>query len=117
MPTKKSSPDREPRRKLPPATSPEAREQQLVAYAYDLVEERILAGTASAQETTHFLKAGQARNQLELEKLRLENKLLEVRTQQIGDQEQYMRLQEEAMQVFGGYSGKEISIGDDEDDD
>lgn len=48
-------------RKIRPAISPEARDNQLIALAYNLVEKRLLEGTASSQETTHFLKLGSAR--------------------------------------------------------
>ena len=47
-------------RKIRPAISPEARDNQLIALAYNLVEKRLLEGTASSQETTHFLKLGSA---------------------------------------------------------
>ena len=53
----------------PPATTLEGREDQLIAAAMDLVERRIAEGTASAQETVHFLKLGSVRNQLEQNKL------------------------------------------------
>ena len=46
----------EPKPKLRPALSPETRENQLISLAYDLVEERLLNGTATSQETTYFLK-------------------------------------------------------------
>lgn len=47
-------PDDQPQIKSPPVTSDEAREQQLVSLALDLVEKRLREGTASSQETTHF---------------------------------------------------------------
>ena len=37
---------------LPPVLTAEGRENQLIAAAYDLVERRILEGTASSQEAT-----------------------------------------------------------------
>ena len=46
------------KRRSKPASTPEAREQQLISAAYDLVEERILNGTATSQELVHFLKLG-----------------------------------------------------------
>ena len=51
---KKSQPNTT--RKVRPALTPEARENQLIALATDLVEKRLIEGTASSQETTHFLK-------------------------------------------------------------
>ena len=56
-------------RKIRPAISPEARDNQLIALAYNLVEKRLLEGTASSQETTHFLKLGSARERQELKAL------------------------------------------------
>ena len=55
-------------RKIRPALTPEARENQMIALAVDLVEQRLLDGTASSQETTHFLKLGSMKNRLEMEK-------------------------------------------------
>ena len=49
----------------PAATTMEARENQLIALAYDLVEQRIRDGTASAAETVHFLKMGSQRDRIE----------------------------------------------------
>lgn len=43
-------------RQIRPALTPEARQNQLIALATDLVEKRLIEGTASSQETTHFLK-------------------------------------------------------------
>ena len=43
-------------RRIRPALTPEARENQLISLATDLVEQRLLDGSASSQETRHFLK-------------------------------------------------------------
>lgn len=117
MPARKNTEPREPGRKLPPAADPEIREQQLIALAYNLAEERLRNGTASAQEVTHLLKAGQLEQKLKLEGMRLENRLREVKTEQVGDQEAYMKLQQDAMRVFGGYSGQDMDLLDDDDED
>ena len=50
--------DNTPKRKIRPALTPEARENQLIALAVDLVEKRLIEGTASSKETTHLLKLG-----------------------------------------------------------
>lgn len=47
------------------ATTPEAREKQLIALAYDRAEEHLINGTASQQLITHFLKLGSTREELE----------------------------------------------------
>ncbi len=58
MPRRRALPlDRKP---LPPATTPEEREKQVINYAYELAEKQMLAGTASSQVITHFLKRSTA---------------------------------------------------------
>lgn len=92
----------------PPATTPEEREQQLTALAYNLVEQRLLDGTATSQETTYFLNLGSAKKRLEEEKLRKENILLSARAEQIGKSDRMEELLERAVRAFKGYSGEEI---------
>ena len=40
-------------RKIRPALTPEARENQMIALAVDLAEKQLLEGTASSQVITH----------------------------------------------------------------
>lgn len=40
------------------STTSDDREQQLIKAAFDLIEKRIYAGTATAEETTRFLRGG-----------------------------------------------------------
>jgi hypothetical protein len=97
----------------PPATTLEGREDQLIAIAMDLVERRIRNGTASAQETTHFLKQGSVRNQLEMNKLRQENEVLKTRVKEMESRASTEELAREALDAIRGYQGKD----DDEDSD
>lgn len=99
----------ESQRKQAPARTPEARENQLIALATDLVEQRLRKGTASSQETTHFLKLGSMKSQLEMEKLREENKLLQVKTEAIRSQKAVEEIYSKAlkaMQTYSGHSGE-----------
>ncbi len=64
------------KRREAPARTPEGRDQQLISYAYDLVEQRLLDGTASAQETVHFLRLASEKTRLEVEKLKSETAML-----------------------------------------
>lgn len=48
-----------------PATTPEARENQLIALAMDEAERKIREGTASSQLICHFLKLGSEKERLE----------------------------------------------------
>ena len=99
----------DPVKKIRPALTPEARENQLIALAVDLVEQRLLDGTASSQETTHFLKLGSMRNRLEMEKLKEESQLLKAKTESIQSQKKSEELFLEAINAFKSYSGKEDS--------
>lgn len=92
-------------RKIRPALTPEARENQLIALATDLVEQRLLDGTASSQETTHFLKLGSIKNKLELEKLEKENELLKAKTEALQSQKKVEELYAEALNAMRGYAG------------
>lgn len=91
--------------KLRPALTPRAREDQLVALAMDLVEERLRNGTASSQETTHFLKLGSENNRLEREKLEEENKLLRAKTEALQSAKRVEELYADAIKAFGTYKG------------
>ena len=45
-------------RKIRPALTPEARENQMISLAVDLAEKQLMEGTASSQVITHYLKLG-----------------------------------------------------------
>lgn len=91
--------------KLRPALSPEARENQMAALAMDLVEQRLRDGTASSQETTHFLKLVSSKAKLEQEKLKLENELTAAKTKAIANAEEIKVLYEEALKAMRTYGG------------
>lgn len=93
-------------RKIRPALTPEARENQLIALAVDLVEQRLLDGTASSQETTHFLKLGSTKNRLEMEKLQEENRLLKAKTEALQSAKRVEELYSEAIKAMRRYSGQ-----------
>lgn len=99
----------------PPATTPEAREQQMVASAFDLVEKRILNGTASASETVHFLKLGTAKENLERKKLEAEVKLLDGRAAQIESGEVNNEKLDRVLNALRSYQGiDQVEFPDDE---
>lgn len=93
-------------KKIRPALNPEARENQLISLALDLVEQRLIDGTASSQETTYFLKRGSAKEQLEMDRLREENKLLKARTKALESAEDIKILYENAIKAFRNYNGQ-----------
>ena len=101
-PPKSSNSSTQPMR---PALTPEGRENQLIALAVDLVEQRLRDGTASAQETTHFLKLASQKSKIELERARLENELIKAKTQSINDQADMKILYKNAIEAMKRYSG------------
>ena len=105
------------RKKRRPPLSPEARENQMISYAMDLVEQRLLDGSASSQETTHFLKLGSMKNRLEMEKLQEENKLIKAKVENLKSQARQEELFEKAINAMRSYAGQGGEIEDEEWDD
>lgn len=91
--------------RIRPALTPESRENQLIALSVDLAEKQLREGTASSQVITHFLKLGSTKTQLELEKIRHENALLEARTQSLQSAKRVEELYENALNAMRDYSG------------
>lgn len=102
-------------RMIKPAETPEAREDQLISLAYDLVQQRLLDGTATSQETTHFLKLGSRRARLEATKIERENELLKAKTEMVKSGQVSEELYREAIEAFKTYSGQP-AVEDEEDD-
>lgn len=89
------------------ATTPEAREDQMVNAAIDLAEEQIRQGTASSQVITHFLKLGSTRERLEQERIAHENDLLQVKREAIESQKRIEELYANAIGAMRAYQGAE----------
>lgn len=101
------APRRETKRSKAPASTPEQYEQQLVSLAFDLVEKRLRNGTATSQETTHFLKLGSSREQLEQSKLLRENELLRAKVEAAASAQRSEELFGEALRAMRGYQGQD----------
>ena len=93
--------------KIRPALTPEARENQMIALAMNLVEQRLLDGTASSQETTHFLKLGSMKAKLEKERLENENKLLAAKTNAIEKEGDSNERYAEVLKAIREYQGRD----------
>ena len=96
----------EERSRRPPATTPEARENQLIALAVDLAEKQMMDGTASSQVITHYLKLGSSREKLEQQRIALENELVQAKTKAITSHEKMEVLYTEAMEAMRSYTGQ-----------
>lgn len=92
-------------KKLAPALTVEGRENQLIALSYNAAEKQLLDGTASAQVITHFLKLGTAKYEMEIEKLKKENALLQAKTESLESAKRVEELYEKALKSMKDYSG------------
>lgn len=104
--------DTEAPRKIRPALMPESRENQLISLAVDLVEKRLLEGTASSQETTHFLKLGSTKATLEKTILEKQVELIEAKTESLKSAQKIEEMYAEAMAAMRSYSGQGEPDGD-----
>lgn len=98
-----------------PALSPEARQNQLISLAVDLVETRLRNGTATSQETTHFLKLATTEAKLKNNMLEKQMELMSAKTEAIRSAQRVEELYANAIAAMKKYSGHGES--DDEYDD
>lgn len=87
------------------ATTPEGRENQLIALAVDRAEQQLRDGTASAQVITHYLKLGSTREQLEQERLVAEVELQRAKVEAMAATSRIEELIGDALKAFRSYSG------------
>ncbi|MBQ8237916.1 MAG: hypothetical protein IJZ39_07210 [Oscillospiraceae bacterium] len=92
-------------RKVKPALSPESEEQQMINLAVKVAKQRMLDGTASSQIIVHYLKLATENTQLEREKLRSENKLLDAKAEAIQSQKRDEELYQEVLDALKLYVG------------
>ena len=112
MPKGKAASSSESSRKMRPALSPEARENQLVSLAVDLAEKQLREGTASSQVITHYLKLGSTKEKIEKEILEKQKELIEAKTQNLQSAKRVEELYTNALNAMRHYSG----VGGDEDE-
>lgn len=102
-------------KKIRPALSPEARENQMISLAVDLAEKQLLEGTASSQVITHYLKLATTKEKIEREILEKQKELIEAKTQNLQSAQKIEELYMNALNAMRNYSGQ--SNGDDVEDD
>lgn len=91
------------------ALSQEAYENELISMAYDLVQQRLLDGTASSQETTTLMKAGiqRKREAFELEKGRMELELMKAKRDALMSQQHADEQYAKVLAALRLYNGKD----------
>jgi len=108
-----AEPSGTPKRRRKTASTPEERAKQLQNMAYDLAEKQLERGTASSQIISMLLRDGSSRAELENEKLRNENRLLNARIDGLEAAKRMEASIEEALEAFRTYTGES---GDEHDD-
>ena len=100
------------RKKMRPALTPEARENQMISLAVDLAEKQLMEGTASSQVITHYLKLGSTKERIEKEILEKQKELIDAKTQSLKSAQRLEELYKNSYEAMKQYSGR----GGDEDD-
>lgn len=93
-------------RKMRPALSPEARENQMISLAMDLAEQQLRDGTASSQLITEFVKRGSTKSRIEQEILEEQKELIEAKTQSLKSAQRIEELYANALNAMRNYSGQ-----------
>lgn len=101
----KDSVTKESSRKMRPALTPEARENQMISLAMDLAEQQLRDGTASSQLITEFVKRGATKARLEQEILEKQKDLIEAKTQTLQSAQRVEELYSNALNAMREYSG------------
>lgn len=93
-------------RRIRPALTPEARENQLVSLAVDLAEKQLLEGTASSQVISHYLKIGSTKERIEKEILVKQKELITAKTEALQSAKRVEEMYAQALNAMRSYSGQ-----------
>ena len=96
-------------RKMRPALSPEAEENQMISLAMDLAKQQLQDGTASSQLITEFDKRGSTKARIEQEILEEQKELIEAKTQSLRSAQRIEELYANALDAMRNYSGQDGS--------
>lgn len=88
---------------LKPATTPEAKESQMISLSIDLAEKMLREGTASSQIICHFLKLGSTKERVEKEILEKQKELITAKTEALQSQKKMEELYAEALKSMSEY--------------
>lgn len=86
------------------ASTPEARENQLVNAAVNLAEKQLIDGTASSAVIVHYLKLATAKERLEREILEKNARLIDAKAKNIDKEIESQATAKEAIEAMKNYS-------------
>lgn len=92
-------------KRLPPATTPEGREDQLTAMALNAMEERIRSGKATGAELVYLAKLGSVDNKLDREFKAKQKELMSAKTDAIQSAKKVEELYSDAIEAMKRYGG------------
>lgn len=93
-------------KKMRPALTPEARENQMISLAVGLAEQQLRDGTASSQVITHYLKLGSTKEKIEKEILEKQKELITAKTESLQAAKKMEEIYAEALKAMSDYSGQ-----------
>lgn len=105
MPRRAASPEDDDQSRARAASTPEAREAQMIELADALAERQLRDGSASSQVITHYLKLGSSRERVEQDKIKLEMKKLDAQVGQIAQAAKTEELFAKAIRAMRSYQG------------
>lgn len=86
-----------------PATTPDAREKQLINKAVALAEKQLDEGTASSAVITHYLKLATKREELERDILMKQSEFLQAKSSSISQAKDAENLAKDAIEAMKSY--------------
>lgn len=92
---------------MPMATTPEAQESQMCAWAIQLAAKQLREGTASSQVIVHYLKLASVKERHEREKLEAEITLLKAKADAYEATADHGEKYEAAIRAMRSYRGEE----------
>lgn len=90
-------------KKLRPALSPEAEENQMIALAMNQAKKQLLEGTASSQIVVHYLKLASSKEKLEQQIAEQNLELLKAKTEAIQSAKRVEEMYSEAIKAMQEY--------------
>ncbi len=93
-------------RKMRPASTPEAREEQMICLADQLAEQKLRDGTASSQLIVHYLKLGSSSERLDRDIRLKEKELIDEKIKSMRALQNSDKLFNDAINAMRQYSGQ-----------
>lgn len=92
-------------KRIRPALTPEAEENQLISLANDLAKKKLLDGTASSQIICHFLELGSSKSKLDKEMKEEQINLTKAKTEAYQSAKHIEELYANAIDAMRSYRG------------